>query len=88
MELPWLTEQHDDRKVRISGLNGELDPEKLKFYLSGISDNLVTEMFFNQNQSRAVAIFKNKIGRSRVVPIFMSSIGWLTLALLNILNCK
>ena len=88
LELPWPTDLHDDHKVRVSGLNGELDPEKLKFYLSAISDNLVTEMFFNQNQSKAVAIFKNAIGRSRVVPIFMNSIGWLTLALLNILNCK
>ena len=63
LEVPWLTKQHDDGKVRISGLNEEVDPEMLKFYVSAISDNLVTELFFNQNQSRAVAIFKNPIGR-------------------------
>ena len=63
LEVPWLTKQHDDHKVRISGLDKDLDPEKLKFYLSAISDNLVTEMFFNQNQSRAVALFRNTIGR-------------------------
>ena len=63
LEIPWLTKQHDDHKIRISGLDKDLDPEMLKFYLSAISDNIVTDMFFNQNHSRAVVIFKNTIGR-------------------------
>ena len=62
LEVPWLTKHHDDHKVRVSGLTEELDPEKLKFYLSAISENEVSEMFFNQNQSRAVAIFKHQLG--------------------------
>ncbi|XP_067934852.1 protein mono-ADP-ribosyltransferase PARP14-like isoform X2 [Watersipora subatra] len=61
LELPWFTKQHDERKLRVSGLDSELDPETLKFYLSALTSTVVTEMFFNNSQTRAVALFKNKI---------------------------
>ena len=62
LELPWLTKHHDDRKVRVSGLSKKLDPERLKFYLAALSQNMVIDTFFNGNKTRAVAMFKEPLG--------------------------
>ena len=62
LDLPWLTAEHDDHKVRVSGLTNDLDPEKLKFYLSALADNVVTEIYFDQTHSRAVATFLHRVG--------------------------
>jgi len=57
LELPWLNEHHDRHRVRVSGLTEELDPEKLRFYLSALSNNSVTQMSFNEDYTKAVADF-------------------------------
>ncbi|KAF6036950.1 hypothetical protein EB796_004734 [Bugula neritina] len=53
----WLNEHHDRHRVRVSGLTEELDPEKLRFYLSALSNNSVTQMSFNEDYTKAVADF-------------------------------
>jgi len=62
LELPWLTDNHDDHRVRVSGFTEELDPEKLRFYLSALSNNSVRQMSFNKEQTRAIAEFKESLG--------------------------
>lgn len=62
LDIPWLTELHDDHKLRISGLPGDIDPEKLKFYLSALSSDFVSQLFFDETQQKALAIFKNALG--------------------------
>ena len=69
LELPWLTKHHDEHKVRISGLTNEMDPEKLKFYLCALTKNVVTDVFFDETQTKAVAVFQDKIGKC-VLSIF------------------
>lgn len=59
---PDLLEYHDTQSVRVSGLTPDLDPEKLKFYISALSDNVVTEMWFDYNRTKAVIKFSNPIG--------------------------
>ncbi|KAF6030597.1 hypothetical protein EB796_011094 [Bugula neritina] len=63
LELPWLTDQHDRHRVRVSGLTEELDPEKLRFYLSALSNNSVTQMSFNKEQTRAIAEFEETLAQ-------------------------
>ena len=62
LDLPWLTDIHDKCKVRVSGINDDLEKEKLRFYLSAISKNRVTDLFYNHDQTRAIAAFKDLIG--------------------------
>ena len=62
LDLPWLTDLHDKCKVRISGINEDLEKEKLRFYLSAISKNRVTDLFYNHDQTRAIAAFRDPIG--------------------------
>ena len=61
LELPWLTSEHDDHKVRVSGFTDELDSEKLKFYLSALSNNAVNEIYLDECRTRAIATFKNSL---------------------------
>ena len=63
LESPVLLEYHDKHSVRLSALTPDLDPEKLKFYLSALSDNTVSEISFNGVRSKAVAQFARPIGR-------------------------
>lgn len=71
LELMWLTKHHDDHKVRLSGLSDEIDPEKVKFYLSALTNNVVTDLFFDQTQTKAVAVFQNSIGMiANVSPMY------------------
>ena len=74
LELPWLTAEHDDHKVRVSGLTNDLDPEKLKFYLSALADNVVTDIYFDETQSRAVAIFSHSLGKLLWLPALVHHI--------------
>ena len=63
LELPELTESHDNRRVKICELTSDLDSEKLRFYLSALSDNVVAEIYFNENHTKAVATFVDPIGK-------------------------
>lgn len=62
LESPELLDYHDNHSVRLSGLTPDLDPEKLKFYVSALSDNTVSEILFDGNRCKAVAQFANPIG--------------------------
>lgn len=62
LDLPWLSNLHDNCKVRVSGINESLEKEKLRFYLSAISNNRVTDLFYNHDQTRAIAGFRDPIG--------------------------
>ncbi|KAF6030610.1 hypothetical protein EB796_011092 [Bugula neritina] len=59
--LPEFKGHHDRHRVRVSGLTEELDPEKLRFYLSALSNNSVTQMSFNKEQTRAIAEFEEPL---------------------------
>lgn len=63
LESPKLLDCHDSHAVRISGLADDLDPEKLKYYLSAIADSQVTQMQFDTTQTKAVATFSQQIGK-------------------------
>ena len=62
LESPDLLDYHDNHSVRLSGLTPDLDPEKLKFYISALSDNTVSEILFDGYRCKAVAQFANPIG--------------------------
>lgn len=62
LESSKLLDCHDAHAVRISGLADDMDLEKLKYYLSAIAGNLVTQMQFDTAQTKAVATFAHQIG--------------------------
>lgn len=63
LESPTLQEYHNKQAVRISGLTSSLDPEKLKFYISALTDNLVTQICLDATQQRAIATFSQPLGK-------------------------
>lgn len=60
-ESVLLTELHDHYAVRLEGVPADVDIDKLKFYLSDLASNIVTEIVFRKDGNKAVAYFKNKI---------------------------
>lgn len=69
LESPNLMDYQDPKSVRLSSLAAQLDPEKLRFYLSALADNVVTHLAFDRNETKAVASFAQNIGESFYTPI-------------------
>ena len=62
LESPALLDHHHHQSLRISGLNPDLDPEKLKFYIAAVSGRTVTEILFDESHAKAIAQFRSQIG--------------------------
>lgn len=58
-----LLDHHDNLSLHVSGLTPELDPEKLKFYLSALSDNVITDILLDDSCTKAVAKFYKPLGK-------------------------
>ena len=62
LESPALLDHHHHQSLRISGLNPDLDPEKLKFYIAAVSGRTVTDILFDDSHAKAIAQFRSQIG--------------------------
>lgn len=61
---PTLLDCHDNQSVRVSEITPDLDPEKLRFYLSAVACQSVLDLQFDETRTKAVAQFKDIIGLS------------------------
>ena len=59
-----LLDCHHKKSVRVYGITQEIHPSKLKFYLSALEDNVVSQILFDvQTETKAVATFLEDIGQ-------------------------
>ena len=64
LETTELFDLHDHYAVRLVGIPMDVDPDLVKFYLSGLSMNLVKDVVYQSDGPRAVAYFQKPIGNS------------------------
>lgn len=58
-----LLDCHHEESVRLYGITPDVHPAKLKFYLSALSDNVITQILFDaETETKAVATFSKPIG--------------------------
>ena len=62
LDLPWLAEDHDPQMIQISRISKNQDSEKLKFYLLALTKKELLNIFFDQDRTKAVALFREPLG--------------------------
>ena len=66
LESPALLDYHDNMSVRLSEISQDVDPEKLKFHVSALAGQPVTQLVFDETRTKAVAEFRDVIGKCSI----------------------
>jgi len=59
---PWLTDDHDPQRLRVTGFSDNIDTDCLKYFLSALVEVEVLDLLFDADHTKAIAQFRKEIG--------------------------